>query len=148
MDGFRFDLMGMLDVPLMNRIQEELDKRFGKGEKLLYGEPWAGGECQPRGGTELAHKGNMKRLDPAIGAFCDNIRDAVKGSVTIRITATHSIHNVFRMNPCSPFLGCLQYTRRKKRKLSKTEWIYAYQKRGTRRYLFPFSQWKVRALHA
>ena len=81
MDGFRFDLMGMLDVPLMNRIQAELDKRFGKGEKLLYGEPWAGGECQPRGGTELAHKGNMKRLDPAIGAFCDNIRDAVKGSV-------------------------------------------------------------------
>lgn len=80
-DGFRFDLMGMLDVPLMNRIQQEMDKRFGKGEKLLYGEPWAGGECHTRPGTELAHKGNMKQLDPAIGAFCDNTRDAVKGSV-------------------------------------------------------------------
>jgi len=80
-DGFRFDLMGMLDVPLMNRIQHELDKRFGKDEKLLYGEPWAGGECRPRAGVELAHKGNMKKLDPAIGAFCDNTRDAVKGSV-------------------------------------------------------------------
>jgi pullulanase len=73
--------MGMLDVPLMNRIQEKLDKRFGKGEKLLYGEPWAGGECHPRTGTELAHKGNLKKLMPAIGAFCDNTRDAVKGSV-------------------------------------------------------------------
>ena len=80
-DGFRFDLMGMLDVPLMNRIQAEMDKRFGKGEKLLYGEPWAGGECHPRAGTELAHKGNLKKLTPAIGAFCDNTRDAVKGSV-------------------------------------------------------------------
>ena len=80
-DGFRFDLMGMLDVPLMNRIQQELDKRYGKGEKLLYGEPWAGGECHPRPETELAHKGSMKLLDPAIGAFCDNTRDAVKGSV-------------------------------------------------------------------
>ncbi len=80
-DGFRFDLMGMLDVPLMNRIQHALDERFGKGEKLLYGEPWAGGECHPVPGTELAHKGNMRRLDPAIGAFCDNTRDAVKGSV-------------------------------------------------------------------
>ena len=80
-DGFRFDLMGMLDVPLMNRIQRELDKRFGKGEKLLYGEPWAGGECRPRKGVELAHKGNMKALDPSIGAFCDDTRDAIKGSV-------------------------------------------------------------------
>lgn len=80
-DGFRFDLMGMLDVPLMNRIQHALDERYGRGEKLLYGEPWAGGACHPRGGTLLAHKGNMKRLDPVIGAFCDNTRDAVKGSV-------------------------------------------------------------------
>ena len=80
-DGFRFDLMGMLDVPLMNRIQASLDQRFGKGEKLLYGEPWAGGECHPVSGTKLAHKGNMRQLNDAIGAFCDNTRDTVKGSV-------------------------------------------------------------------
>ena len=80
-DGFRFDLMGMLDVPLMNRIQRTLDERFGKGEKQLWGEPWSGGACHPVPGTELAHKGNMRRLDPAIGAFCDNTRDALKGSV-------------------------------------------------------------------
>ena len=80
-DGFRFDLMGMMDVPLMNRIQAEMDKRFGKGEKLLYGEPWAGGSCSVRKGTKLADKGNMKALHPTIGAFCDNTRDAIKGSV-------------------------------------------------------------------
>ncbi len=80
-DGFRFDLMGMLDVPLMNRIQAALDERFGAGEKQIWGEPWAGGTCHPVPGTELAHKGNMRRLSPAIAAFCDDTRDAVKGNV-------------------------------------------------------------------
>ena len=80
-DGFRFDLMGMIDVPLMNRIRAELDKQYGRGEKLLYGEPWAGGTCHPRPGTLLGDKGNLRRLDAQVGAFCDNTRDAVKGSV-------------------------------------------------------------------
>ena len=31
-DGFRFDLMGLLTVELMNRIQRALDAAFGKGE--------------------------------------------------------------------------------------------------------------------
>ena len=80
-DGFRFDLMGMLDTSLINRIQQALDARYGKGEKLLYGEPWAGGACHPRKGTMLCDKDHMKKLLPAVGAFCDNTRDAVKGSV-------------------------------------------------------------------
>lgn len=80
-DGFRFDLMGMLDTELMNNIRHMLDERFGEGEKLLYGEPWAGGQCHPRPGTNLTHKGNLWRLDKSIGAFCDGTRDAIKGSV-------------------------------------------------------------------
>ena len=40
-DGFRFDLMGLLDVDLMNRIRKELDLQYGKGKKIIYGEPWA-----------------------------------------------------------------------------------------------------------
>ena len=81
MDGFRFDLMGMFDVELMNRIQAELDERYGVGEKLIYGEPWAGGSCHPRPDTRLATKDNLKGLSPRIGAFCDNTRDAVKGNL-------------------------------------------------------------------
>ena len=80
-DGFRFDLMGLLDVELMNRIRSELDRRYGRGEKLLFGEPWAAGESSARPGTVLADKGNMARLDEQIGAFCDVTRDAVKGSL-------------------------------------------------------------------
>ena len=80
-DGFRFDLMGLLDTDLMNRIRQALDAEFGEGEKLIFGEPWAGGQSAERPGTELAHKGNLYRLHPSIGAFCDNTRDAVKGGL-------------------------------------------------------------------
>lgn len=81
MDGFRFDLMGLLDVPLMNRIRSELDRRWGRGEKLVFGEPWAAGDTACRPGTQLAGKDCLSQLDEGIGAFCDATRDAVKGSV-------------------------------------------------------------------
>ncbi|MGM9593034.1 MAG: type I pullulanase [Candidatus Onthomonas sp.] len=80
-DGFRFDLMGLLDVELMNRIRSELDRRYGRGEKLLFGEPWAAGESCTRPGTELSDKPHLPQLDEQVGAFCDATRDAVKGSV-------------------------------------------------------------------
>ena len=81
MDGFRFDLMGLLDVELMNRIQHELDKRFGPGKKLIYGEPWGAAGTHARPNTRLCGKDSLRALHPAIGAFCDNTRDAVKGNL-------------------------------------------------------------------
>ena len=81
MDGFRFDLMGLMDTELMDRIRHTLDQRYGAGEKLIYGEPWGAAESAVRPGTELSHKGNLKTLDPCIAAFCDSTRDAVKGGL-------------------------------------------------------------------
>lgn len=81
LDGFRFDLMELLDVELMNRIRKELDIRYGRGEKLLLGEPWSAGMSHPRSGTVLSGKAQLHRLDEGIGAFCDATRDAVKGSL-------------------------------------------------------------------
>jgi len=81
MDGFRFDLMGLMDVELMNRLQSELDKRYGAGEKQIYGEPWSAGGTACRPGTRLGDKGAMPILDGKIGAFCDDTRDSVKGSL-------------------------------------------------------------------
>ena len=81
MDGFRFDLMGLLDVPLMERIRAALDEKYGKGEKLLYGEPWSAWGTACREGTVLCRKEQMLRLSPGIGAFCDDTRDAVKGNL-------------------------------------------------------------------
>ena len=81
MDGFRFDLMGLLDDSLMNRLQKALDEKYGPGEKLIYGEPWRAADTHPRPGTLLCDKGSLLRIDPRIGAFSDDTRDAVKGSV-------------------------------------------------------------------
>lgn len=80
MDGFRFDLMALLDVPLMNRIRRELDRLYGPGEKLMLGEPWAAAGTAAAPGTVLAHKGNLGQLDARIAAFNDDTRDAIKGS--------------------------------------------------------------------
>ena len=78
-DGFRFDLMGLLDVDLMNRIRRALDDRYGRGEKILFGEPWAATETAMEGNAVPALKKNIALLDENIGMFCDDTRDAVKG---------------------------------------------------------------------
>ncbi len=80
-DGFRFDLMGLLTVELMNRIRRELDEEFGAGEKMLYGEPWSAASSPMEEGTNAAHKGNTALLEEGIGIFSDDTRDAIKGSV-------------------------------------------------------------------
>lgn len=79
-DGFRFDLMGLLDVDLMNRIRQKLDERYGKGKIILYGEPWAAGPTAMEGNAVQAVKSNIALLDEQIGIFCDNTRDGIKGS--------------------------------------------------------------------
>ncbi len=80
-DGFRFDLMGLLPVNLMNDIRNALDLRFGKGEKLLYGEPWRATATAVSEDIKLADKSNLLSLDDGVGAFCDATRDAVKGGL-------------------------------------------------------------------
>ena len=80
-DGFRFDLMGLLDTSLMNDIKSSLDEKFGKDEKLIYGEPWGADKTHMEGRFIPSDKAHLKELDPSVGMFNDCIRDAVKGSV-------------------------------------------------------------------
>ncbi|HIQ98671.1 MAG TPA: type I pullulanase [Candidatus Scybalocola faecavium] len=80
-DGFRFDLMGLLDTELMNTIQKNLDDAFGPGEKLIFGEPWSAGATPMENGHIPALKKNAKYLNAHVGMFCDNTRDAIKGHV-------------------------------------------------------------------
>ena len=79
-DGFRFDLMGLMTVELMDRIRRELDLVFGPGEKLLYGEPWQAGHSPMEPDTHPAVKANLPLFSPGISIFCDNTRDTVKGN--------------------------------------------------------------------
>jgi pullulanase len=77
MDGFRFDLMGVLDKETMRQIRAALDAI--SPDILVYGEGWTGGaSALPE--EQRAMKRNIADLD-GIGAFSDDIRDNVRGSV-------------------------------------------------------------------
>ena len=72
-DGFRFDLMGIHDIRTMNEIRAALPDGV-----LLYGEGWAASApAYPQ--KKLAMKANTREI-PGVGAFSDDIRDALVGS--------------------------------------------------------------------
>lgn len=81
LDGFRFDLMGLMDVGLLNDIRKALDEAYGKGTILVYGEPWSAADSPMAAGYVPCKKDAVHFLDENVGVFCDNIRDAVKGHV-------------------------------------------------------------------
>lgn len=72
-DGFRFDLMGILDIETINQIQAELSSLHPN--VYLYGEGWkmATGLDYDR----LAHQYNAEHL-PTISFFNDDFRDTFK----------------------------------------------------------------------
>ncbi|WP_289094365.1 alpha-amylase family glycosyl hydrolase [uncultured Bifidobacterium sp.] len=80
-DGFRFDLMGLIDAETMNAVRASVDALPGGRGILLYGEPWSATDSAVEPGTILANKGGALRLDRRIGWFCDATRDAIKGHV-------------------------------------------------------------------
>ncbi|OPJ57063.1 type I pullulanase [Alkalithermobacter paradoxus] len=73
-DGFRFDLMGIMDIYTMKEIEKEL--RTIKSDILIYGEPWAGGESilSPH---LMFTKGKQRGSNIAV--FNDDFRNAIKG---------------------------------------------------------------------
>ena len=80
-DGFRFDLMGLLDVSLMNTIRRRLDEIYGVGEKLIFGEPWSAAPTAMAPGSLPADKAHLNLLDDRVGIFSDKIRDTIRGHV-------------------------------------------------------------------
>ena len=75
LDGFRFDLMGIHDIETMNLIRKALDEV--DPNIYMYGEGWSAGTCAYPV-EKLAMKANTRQLD-RIGAFCDDMRDAIRG---------------------------------------------------------------------
>ena len=74
-DGFRFDLMGVHDIGTMNSIRKAVD--LIDPSIYIYGEGWSAGSCAYPA-DKLAMKANTRRLN-GIGAFCDDMRDALRG---------------------------------------------------------------------
>ncbi|NLP28607.1 MAG: type I pullulanase [Clostridia bacterium] len=76
LDGFRFDLMGLMDVTTMNEVRTALDQ-IDKSI-FIHGEGWNMGTTLTD--EEKAIQRNAKVLK-GIGFFNDTIRDGIKGSV-------------------------------------------------------------------
>lgn len=76
-DGFRFDLMAVHDIETMNAVRAALDKI--DPSIMVYGEGWTGGDCAISS-SQQALKANIAKMD-RVGAFSDDIRDGIKGSV-------------------------------------------------------------------
>jgi pullulanase len=72
-DGFRFDLMALIDQETIRQANREL-RKINPGI-ILFGEPWTGGTTPLRDKTD---KQALRRV-PA-GAFNDDFRNALKGS--------------------------------------------------------------------
>ena len=71
-DGFRFDLMGLIDIETLAELRRRLDEiRPGI---LLYGEPWTGGHTPLKPVTSK----HIIR-GSGIAAFNDTFRDVIKG---------------------------------------------------------------------
>jgi pullulanase len=71
-DGFRFDLMGLIDLDTMQQIVREL--KVINPEIMIYGEPWSGGQ------TPITVTGKGSQRSKGFSVFNDNFRNALKGS--------------------------------------------------------------------
>ncbi len=84
-DGFRFDLMGLMDVETMNAIRAELDAIDTR--ITMWGEGWTGGTSTYPAKTYTGanyYQGTQKnasKLDSRVAFFNDTIRNGIKGSV-------------------------------------------------------------------
>ncbi|AEW00108.1 type I pullulanase [Niastella koreensis] len=77
-DGFRFDLMGLHDIPTMNAVSDTLHKI--DPSIFIYGEGWAAG-ASPFPEAQRAVKQNVARLN-SIAAYSDDIRDGLRGGIS------------------------------------------------------------------
>lgn len=73
-DGFRFDLMTLMDIETIMEIKREL--KIINPNVLIYGEPWTGGNSALN--YELQFKKGSQR-GMQIGVFNDEFRNAIKG---------------------------------------------------------------------
>jgi pullulanase len=72
-DGFRFDLMGLIDLETMEQIVQQL--RAIDPNLLIHGEPWTGGQ------TPITPTVKGMQRGKGFAVFGDHFRDAIKGGV-------------------------------------------------------------------
>jgi len=73
-DGFRFDLMALIDIDTIEEAIVEIRKM--KEDIIIYGEPWTGG-ITTLPSNKTTSKGSQSKL--GFSLFNDNFRNAIKG---------------------------------------------------------------------
>lgn len=81
--GFRFDLMGILDIKTMKAVRQALDEI--NPDILCYGEGWQmfNDDTDPStglGAADMAYQWSLQYMgEDWVGSFNDDVRDAIKG---------------------------------------------------------------------
>ena len=75
-DGFRFDLAGLIDTQTVNEIVSTVHAKYPY--VIFYGEGWAPGSTAVEEGYDLTTQGNAGKV-PGFGFFNDTIRNAIAG---------------------------------------------------------------------
>ena len=77
-DGFRFDLVGLIDTDTINAVMEEVHKT--RPNVIFYGEGWTMNTQPTKPDVALAVQSNS-HLVPGFAFFSDTLRDLMRGSV-------------------------------------------------------------------
>ncbi len=77
LDGFRFDLAGLIDTETINECMEEVHKTHPN--VIFYGEGWTMGTEVTKEGYLMTTQSNSTEV-PGFSFFSDFIRDAIRGS--------------------------------------------------------------------
>ena len=75
-DGFRFDLVGLIDTETINAVVEEVHKTHPN--VIFYGEGWTMNTYVTKEGYSMATQINAE-MTPNFAYFSDTIRDAIRG---------------------------------------------------------------------
>lgn len=78
-DGFRFDLMALLDVDTLNEVYAKLKEI--NPNVIIYGEGWTGGISTLSGELSASEANAFKT--PNIAYFNDGFRDSIKGNTFV-----------------------------------------------------------------
>ena len=76
-DGFRFDLVGLIDVETINQIVTEVHKV--RPDVVFYGEGWDMDGTNKEPGTQMAKQGNASKT-PGFAYFSDGMRNNLGGN--------------------------------------------------------------------
>ena len=77
-DGFRFDLVGLIDTETINEVMEAV--HAVRPDVVFYGEGWTLGTEVTKDGYMMTTQNNSTQV-PGFAFFSDTIRDGLRGSV-------------------------------------------------------------------